>query len=232
MFYYYQIRNHHYKTEAVPLVLCPLCRTAGAMRMSVQQKYYWMVGPVAPSSKYAIAWCENCNNYIPKVKWTDDMDNAYQALKVGLHTPRRLYRGLLVFPIVVAAFIGVILLVINISDARHKNNAALVKEAVMHPHPGDIFQVLQSNGSVYDYTYYKVSRAEGDQIYLLPSIVHKKDTKKWDNVPVQKSDYATEEKLFSIARSAADDMFQTDGEHPEYNMIYGVYKDGELTKKY
>lgn len=232
MFYYYQIRNHHYKTETVPLVICPLCHTAGFMHMSVQQKYYWMIGPMAPSSKYAIAWCEHCNNYIAKVKWTNDMDNAYQLLKVGLHTPRRLYRGLFVFPLAIAAFIGIIMLVINLTDNHHANNAAAVKEAIAHPHTGDIFQILQSDGTHINYTYYKVTSAEGDKVSLSPSTVHKADMNGWDNVPLEANAYQPHEESFSISESAKDDMFLLQGDHPEYNMVYGVYKDGELIKKY
>ncbi|RYY25635.1 MAG: hypothetical protein EOP41_05080, partial [Sphingobacteriaceae bacterium] len=74
MFFYYQVRTHHYKTEAVPQLACPVCTVAGQLHISILQKYMWVLGPVAPSAKYAIAYCENCGNYVPKVKWTDEMD--------------------------------------------------------------------------------------------------------------------------------------------------------------
>ncbi len=191
-----------------------------------------MIGPMMPSSKYAIAWCEHCNNYIPKVKWTDEMDIAYGALKQGLQTPGRLYRGLFVFPLAVAAFVGALFLLINLTDNRQKNKAATVKEAIAHPQAGDIFQVLRSDGSRTDYTYYKVSRTNGDSVYLKPSTVHKSNTKEWDNVPAEESDYQPQEMAFSISQSAKEDMFLSKGEHPEYDMVWGVWKEGKLIKKY
>lgn len=191
-----------------------------------------MIGPMMPSSKYAIAWCEHCNQYIPKVKWTDEMDIAYQALKHGLKTPRRMYRGLLFIPLGVAAFIGIISLIISLVDNRHKSNAAAVTKAIAHPHPGDIFQILRSNGSQVVYTYFKVSHTNGDSIYLKPSTVQKSDSKDWDDVPVKESDYQTGEASFSISQSAKNDMFLEEGEHKEYDMVWGVWSDGKLTKKY
>ena len=232
MIYYYQVRNHHYKTEKVPLVICPLCRTAGDVHMSIQQKYIWMLGPMAPSSKYAIAYCEHCGNYIPKVKWTNDMDIVYQPLKKGLVTPRRLYRGLWVFPLVVAAFVGIILLVISITDGRQRSNAAAVKEAIANPHPGDVFQVIRNRSNTLDYTYLKVTRSNGDSLYLLPSNVHLTDRKGWNDVPTEASAYEAQPMVFSLSKSAAEEMF-TYGDMPaEYNMVYGVWKNGELIKKY
>lgn len=232
MFYYYQIRNHHYKTEHLPLLLCPLCRTAGGMNMSIQQKYYWMIGPMSPSSKYAIAWCEHCGNYIPKVKWTDEMDAFYVKLKKGLITPRRLYRGLWVMPLVIAAFVGAIFLVINISNSRREGHAAVVKEAILHPHPGDIFQVIHSENGTASYTYFKVDHNDGDKLYLLPCSVQKPDMKEWDNVPADAAAYVQPPLAVSIAQAADNDMFTYGKNGTEYGIVYGVWKDGELIKKY
>lgn len=232
MFYYYQIRNHHYKTEKLPLILCPLCRTAGGMNMSIQQKYYWMIGPMSPSAKYAIAWCEHCGNYIPKVKWTDEMDAFYVNLKRDLTTPRRLYRGLWVMPLLIITFIGIIFLVINLTDSRQKSNAVAVKEAILHPHPGDIFQVIHSGGGTATYTYFKVDHSDGDDLYLLPSSVQKPDMNGWDDVPTEKGAYTGQPLLVSIARSGADDMFSYGADNHDYGIVYGVWKDGQLTKKY
>ena len=233
MFYYYQLRNHHYKTESLPLILCPLCLSAGGISMSIQQKYYWMIGPMAPSSKYAIAWCEHCNNYIPNVKWTDEMDLFYTRLKRDLQTPRRLYRGLWVMPLVLVAFIGTILLVINISNSRHQSRAAAVTEAIQHPQKGDIFQVIRSSGgNTTVYTYFRVDHIEGDNLYLIPSTVQKPDMEAWDDVPTEAAAYTQPPLIVSISKTGDGDMFTYGEDGRDYGIVYGVLKNGELIKKY
>lgn len=232
MFYYYQLRNHHYKTETLPLLLCPLCLTAGNMHMSIQQKYYWMIGPMAPSSKYAIAWCEHCGNYIPKVKWTDEMDTFYVRLKRDFTTPRRLYRGLWVMPLIVAAFIIILFLSFNISNSRQRNHAAAVTDAILHPHPGDIFQIIHSKGNTPIYTYFKVDHTNGDSLYLLPSDVEKPDMKEWDDVPTESGAYGQPPIVVSISQTGADDKFTYGKDNHDYGIVYGVWKDGKLIKKY
>lgn len=233
MFYYYQLRNHHYKTESLPLILCPLCLHAGSVSMSLMQKYYWMIGPVTPSSKYAIAWCEHCGNYIPKVKWSDEMDLFYNYLKKGIKTPSRLYRGLWVVPLVLAAFIGTLFLVFNISDSRQKDRAATVTEAVMHPQRGDIFQVItNSAGNTAVYTYFKVDHSDGGSLYLLPCTVQRTDMKEWDDVPAEADAYTPPLLVVSLSKTGDGDMFTYGSNGRNYGIVYGVWKEGKLTKKY
>lgn len=233
MFYYYQIRTHHYKTEAVPAVTCPLCKTTGGLSMDLQQKYTWMVGPWAPSLKYAIAQCSHCENLIPRVKWTDEMDEAFQRFKKGLKTPARFYRGLWVFPLILAAFAGAIFLVAGISNNRQKHNAASVKQSILSATPGQVFQVINSSNGQASYMYFKVERSEGDSLYLLPSVTQRVDMVGWDEVPVEPAAYRSQAIVVSKSRSASEDLFLFDSAGvPHYGMVYGVFKDGELTKKY
>jgi hypothetical protein len=233
MIYYYQIRNHHYKTEPVPQVTCPLCNTTGGMSMSIQQKYVWMIGPMAPSARYAIAQCTHCENLIPKVKWTDEMDAAYQLLKRDITTPRRLYRGMIVLPLLLIAFIGAILFTISSSAGRQKNHAAAVKEGIRHPSPGSIFQVIHSAGGNSYYTYFKVARSDSDSLYLLPAHVQKTDMTDWDKVPTEAGAYEQQPLAVSISKTSSDDMFTYGSSNaPEYGIIYGIWKNGELIKKY
>ena len=234
MFYYYQIRNHHYKTEAVPNVSCPLCQASGHLHMSILQKYTWMAGPMAPSSKYAIAWCENCDKYIPKVKWTDEMDTAYVQLKQGLKTPARLYRGLWVMPLLIVALIGSVLLFVKISSGRQKKNQNFVLDATLQPRPGDIFQINHSIGQSTYYTYYKVVRASTDSVYIQEAVDQPADIKAWDNIPTEAAAYEPEQIAFSLAKiKSMDGMFsrEEDGT-PVYGLVWGVWRDGELHKKY
>ncbi len=194
-----------------------------------------MIGPMSPSSKYAIAWCAHCNNYIPKVKWTDEMDIFFTRLKRDIKTPRRLYRGLWVMPLILVAFVGTILLVINISNSNHQSRAAAVKEAVLHPHPGDIFQVIQSGGNSNNsavYTYFKVDHADGDNLYLIPSTVQKPDMTDWDNVPTEAGAYTKPPLVISLSKTDDGDMFTYGDNGREYGIVYGVWKNGELIKKY
>ncbi|WP_462264558.1 hypothetical protein [Mucilaginibacter sp.] len=235
MFYYYQIRRHHHKTEAVPYVTCPVCHTDGYLHMSILQKYRWQLGPIAPSGKYAIAWCEHCGNYIPKVKWTDAMDQAFRKMKQGLKTPLRLYRGLVVYPLVIAAVVGIALLVFKVKDHKQQGNQALVKDAILHPHQGDIFQITHTDGTNTYYTYFKVASTRGDSVYFYPSKVRVTDVKNmkaWDNIPTAGSDYETRPIGFSISAAKESDMFTYATQPVQYGMVWSLYRDGTLYKKY
>lgn len=233
MIYYYQLRNLHHKTAAIPRVTCPLCNTTGGLSMSIQQKYVWMIGPMAPSAKYAIAQCAHCEQLIPKVKWTDEMDAAYQLQKKDVKTPRRLYQGIIVMPLLLIGFIGAILLTVRSRSNRQKKQASAVKEAILHPAPGNIFQVIHSAGGSTYYTYFKVQGSAGDSLYLLPSNVQKSDMTNWDNVPTGTDAYERQPLTVSISKSGNDDMFTYGSRNaPEYGIIYGIWKNGELIKKY
>lgn len=235
MFYYYQVRNHHYKTQAVPQVSCPLCGTQGQLHMSILQKYTWMIGPMAPSARYAIAWCQHCNQYIPKVRWTDEMDAAYMGLKQGLKTPARLYRGLWVMPLVVVAFIATIFFITSISKGRQQKNQAFVQEATLQPRPGDIFQIIQSMGGSAYHTYYKVARTTTDSVYVQESTRrYDSNVKEWDNIPTEAVEYEPEQTAFSLEKiKTMDGMFsqEEDGTYIS-GIVWGVWRNGELHKKY
>ncbi|RYY54338.1 MAG: hypothetical protein EOO09_14780 [Chitinophagaceae bacterium] len=234
MFIYYQIRNHHYRTEAVPAVTCPLCNHRGRMQMSILQKYTWLAGPMAPSAKYAIAWCENCNQYIPRVKWTDEMDTTYVQLKQGLRTPARLYRGLWVLPLLLVLLVGGILAAISISSGNSRANQAFVLDATLHPKPGDIFQVTHSAGQENFYTWYKVSRITADSVYMQEAKEHAVELNDLDDIPATASDFQSSEKSFSLAETRSlDGMFAKDENGQRaFDLVFGVWRDGKLHKKY
>ena len=234
MVYYYQIRNYHHKTEAVPAITCPLCNERGQMQMSILQKYTWMIGPMVPSAKYAIAWCEHCNQYIPRVKWTEEMDERYVQLKKGLKTPARLYRGLWVMPLLLAALIGGILLAVSISTGRHESNQAYVLQATLQPQVGDIFQVNHSQGQSTYFTYYKVTRTGTDSVYVQEATEHPADMEDWDDIPTSPGAYSTSIKSFSLATiKSMDGMFSMEENGtPAFGLVFGVWRDGKLHKKY
>ena len=235
MFFYYQIRNHHHKTEPVPQLTCPVCHTTGQVQMSIMQKYAWVLGPIAPSGKFAMAFCEQCNNYIPAVKWTDEMDSVFQNLKKDVKTPRRLYRGLIVFPLAVALLIGAIVVFSKVKSNKQQGNQTLVKEAIAHPRKGDIFQINQSDGTNTNYTYFKVADVRGDSVYIYPSTVHLTDMgdmKQWDEIPVADDAYEKTPIGFSISQAQTSDMFMYNTQPAQYGIVWSLYRDGQLYKKY
>ena len=232
MFFYYQVRTHHHKTEVLPHLACPLCHEAGQLNISVLQKYMWVLGPVAPSGKYAVAFCEHCNQYIPKVRWTDEMDREFNNLKKDVKTPGRLYRGLLVFPLAVAAIIGVTLLFVKTKNNKQQNNQALVKEAIAHPRVGDIFQITHTDGTKADYTYFKVVSTSRDSVYVKPGKAHLKDVKNWDDIPVEDNAYEAQPVGFSMKDTKTTDMFKYATEPVQYGLVWSLYRDGQLYKKY
>lgn len=235
MFLYYQVRTHHYKTEAVRQVICPVCNTGGHLQMSIMQKYMWTLGPVAPSSKYAVAFCGHCNHYVPKVKWTDEMDSSFRTLKQGLKTPGRLYRGLLVFPLMIALVVGIALFFIKTDHQKQQNNQVLIKEAISKPRKGDIFQITHTDGTHTYYTYFRVAGSRGDSIYFNPSKVQITDIKKmkeWDEVPLTNGAYEQGQIGFSISQSQAADMFTYVSQPVQYGLVWSLYRNGHLYKKF
>ena len=189
---------------------------------------------MAPSARYAIAWCENCNQYIPKVRWTDDMDTAYVHLKQGLKTPARLYRGLWVMPLLIVALVGGVFLFISLSSGRQKKAQAFVQEATLQPQVGDIFQINHSMGQSTYYTYYKVARTTTDSVYVQESTEHPTDMKDWDNIPTDATAYETKQTAYSLDKiKSMDGMFsQEENGVPAYGLVWGIWRNGELHKKY
>jgi hypothetical protein len=192
----------------------------------------WVLGPISPSFKYAIAYCENCSNYIPKVKWTNEMDSSYQSLKQGLATPARLYRGLIVFPLTVLLVIITAMLFVKYGNAKKQDNTTLINDAIVHPHHGDIFQITHTDGTNVYYTYFRVAGSKGDSIYFNPSKVHLKDIKAWDDIPTNNSAYEPQQVGFSIKESQAKNMFVYNTQPIQYGMVWSLWKDGKLYKKY
>lgn len=108
MLFFYQIRSLHHSTTACPVLYCPLCGKSGGVEIGVYQKYAWAFFPMWPEHKYGTASCTHCQHSIPNQKWTDSMEQRYYQLKAQTHTPLSLWRGLIINPLLLLAFLGIV----------------------------------------------------------------------------------------------------------------------------
>jgi len=125
-----------------------------------------------------------------------------------------------------------VILFVKIGQGKKENNQAFVKNAIIHPKAGDIFQITYTDGTNADYTYYKVARSTRDSIYLNPGKTHLKSTEQWDKIPIGSDAYEASSVGFSIKQSQDSDMFTFPTNPPHYGMVWSLYRDGKLYKKY
>jgi hypothetical protein len=72
-------------------------------------------------------------------------------------------------------------------------------------------------------------------VYVNPSNRHftnPKDMKKWDEIPTEADAFEPEQLAFSISATQKTDMFTYATQPIEYGMVWSLYRDGTLYKKY
>ena len=174
MFIIYQIRSLEHTRKHYPGLACPLANGGGdGVTIVVLQRYVWWLGPMMPSMKYGVAFCDN-GDKIPVAKWTPEITAKYKELKATTKTPLRLWRGMIVIP----AFILVLALVAQIAIRTRASDDKELTEHVNNPQPGDIFYantggtlVRNENSATTTndvYGLFKVIKIDGDSIYLAP----------------------------------------------------------------
>ncbi|WP_129718226.1 hypothetical protein [Pedobacter sp. SYP-B3415] len=178
MIFIYQIRSLEHKTEACPDLMCPMCSQQGGVHITVRQRYVWWLGPMLPSGKYGIAWCERCGDRILGVKWSPELTRRYKEIRSTTKTPLRLWRGM----IVIFSLFAAIVLAALFFGSRHQAKAAAdekeKQEYITNPAPGDIYRA-NNGGRMYKidetsattvdniYALYKVVRVSGDSVFVV-----------------------------------------------------------------
>ncbi|MBS0027139.1 hypothetical protein ACTJJ0_11420 [Chitinophaga sp. 22321] len=172
MFIIYQIRSLEHTRKHYPGLACPLANGGGnGVTIVVLQRYVWWLGPMMPSMKYGVAFCDN-GDKIPVAKWTPEITAKYKELKATTKTPLRLWRGMIVIP----AIFLVLVLVAQIAKRTKANDDKEFTEYVNHPQAGDIFYantggtLVRSENSATTtndvYALFKVIKIDGDSIFL------------------------------------------------------------------
>lgn len=170
----YQIRSMEHTRKHYPDLACPAANGGGTgVTVAVLQRYIWFVGPMMPSLKYGVAFCDN-GERIPASKWTPEITAKYKELKAGTRTPLRLWRGLIVIP----SFILVLALFARITKFKKDRGDKEVAALVADPKVGDIFYANNGGRLVVDgnsaratddvYALFKVTNISGDSIYVVP----------------------------------------------------------------
>lgn len=172
MFIVYQIRSVEHTRKHYPGLACPQANGGGeGVTIAVLQRYIWFVGPMMPSLKYGVAFCDN-GEKIPAAKWTPEITAKYKELKATTKTPLRMWRGLIVIP----SFILVLAVVAQFTKNMKSNSDKELAAYVADPHPGDIFYastggtLVRSENSATTtnnvYALFKVIKIDGDNIVL------------------------------------------------------------------
>jgi hypothetical protein len=172
MFIVYQIRSLEHTRQHYPELACPQANGGGqGVTIVVLQRYVWFVGPMMPSLKYGVAFCDN-GERIPAAKWTPDITAKYKALKATTKTPLRLWRGMIVIPAFILVLAVVAQFTKNMKASSDKELAAYIAD----PHPGDIFYASTGGTLVRNensatttnnvYALFKVIKIDGDNIFV------------------------------------------------------------------
>lgn len=133
---------------------CPHCGTMLSVQVFVFQKYahiFWI--PAFPIGKTGGSNCSHCKQTLKPKEMPQDLKLSYDSLRSRSKTPFWTFSGLAIFALLVGW---------GIFAARQ--SAAANAKMILAPQAGDIYEVKQGPGS---YTLYKVSRVEGDSVYIL-----------------------------------------------------------------
>ncbi|MBO9728375.1 MAG: hypothetical protein J7623_07020 [Chitinophaga sp.] len=170
----YQIRSMEHTRKHYPDLACPAANGGGTgVTIAVLQRYLWFFGPMMPTLKFGVAFCDN-GERIPASKWTPEITAKYKELKAGTRTPLRLWRGMIVIP----SFILVLALFARIAKFKKDRSDKEVAGYVADPKPGDIYYANNGGTLVIDgnsatstndvYALYKVKDIQGDSIFVIP----------------------------------------------------------------
>ncbi|SHG97807.1 hypothetical protein [Pedobacter caeni] len=173
MIFIYQVRTLPHKVVPCPELNCPLCGARGGIELAIFQKYAWFLMPMWPEHKYGMACCLRCDQKIPNLKWTDELEQSYYRLKKEIKTPLSLWRGLLINPLLFAAFIGLIAGIVFLLAKGNKRsqieNKALLSEYITAPKTGDLYRVallITEPSPSYNYTYFRYMSLSADTLFV------------------------------------------------------------------
>jgi len=173
MIFFYQIRTLTHQVTPCPDLTCPLCGSREGVEIGIYQKYAWMLMPMWPEHKFGMAACRNCDLTIPNLKWTDALEERYYQLKEETRTPLSLWRGILINPLLLLTFAGVIggLVFLLAGRKKHKDaeDKVLLAKYIAAPKIGDLYRTMvYINGANpgFNYTYFRYAGTSGDTLFV------------------------------------------------------------------
>ncbi|NLR59177.1 hypothetical protein HGH93_13765 [Chitinophaga polysaccharea] len=206
MFIIYEIRTQEHKTVAHPEVTCPLCQQQGGVHIAIRQRYIWWLGPICPTRKFGIAWCERCDEKIPNVKWSKPLEQAYRNDRSSVKTPLRLWRGMLV----IGGLLATLSVVAMVKTKIRAVDTSAQTEYFAHPQVGDIYYAHtggelkvegNSASSVNEvYALFKVVKVDGDSVFVVQgngsrvstagNIINEYTSGFWDDIEKETTAYS------------------------------------------
>lgn len=173
MIFFYQIRTLLHQVTACADLTCPLCGSRGGVEIGIYQKYAWMIMPMWPEHKFGMASCTRCDHIIPNLSWTDDLEQRYYQLKAETRTPLKLWRGILINPLLLLTFAGMIgglvFLLAGKNKQRQTEDKVLLAKYIAAPKAGDLYRTMvYKNGATpgFDYTYFRYAGISGDTLFV------------------------------------------------------------------
>lgn len=189
--------------------------------------------PMWPAGKYGMATCNNCNQKIPAVKWTDEIEARYLLLKKNVKAPSRLWRGLFVVPLLFAAFLSIVVWVVTSGSNSYKGSKnsemAHLKEYLAKPKEHDLYRVMTISNNQIAYTYLKYASVSGDTLFVYPMKEKVSGFNQWGKLNENAPDAFTNEKI-PVNQPALLKQLESWTMQPVAIPItlYGIIRDGQF----
>ncbi len=234
MIFIYQLRTLTHTTLDCPDITCPLCKHTGLVRLSIQQRYVWFIGPIVPSRKFGIAYCGSCGNQIPAIKWTNELVHKYNTAKAAVKTPLRLWRGMVVLPLICALVVIAGSFLLSLKSNDQQKRAATVQEYTLHPAAGDLYQIIVPGKDGTSFcSYARYQRTSGDTLFVVLNRKLVPYNQNWEGLDTESADaFDVHEVPVSRALMEQNAILSVVG-HPGMAMtVWAIKRDGHLVKKY
>jgi hypothetical protein len=214
MFVVYEISTYTFPVRPLPNTSCPKCQQANSLEIIFQKDYMGLplLGPGMPlflTLRTASLNCTSCHQLISLTDETEEIKEATKKLKRRTYSPLKQYRALLIL-LSVFVFIAIAGKISTYGAQKEKENFEALKS---NPVVGDKYYVLLLNNNKLDNTVFKLTRMEGDTLWMLKNKVNKEgncyEDKFWDSFSLSENSFEVKQIAYSKSQLLRDIQLQT-----------------------
>jgi hypothetical protein len=214
MFVVYEISTYTFPVRPLPDVRCPKCQQANALKIIFQKDYMGLplLGPGMPlflTLRTASLDCTSCHQPVSLADETDEIKEAIKKLMKRTYSPLKQYRALL---ILLSVFVSILIAgkISTYGAQKEKENFEALRN---NPVVGDKYYVLLLKNNKLDNTVFKLTRIDGDTLWMLKNKANKEgncyEDKFWDSFSLSENSFEAEQIAYSKSKLLKDVQLQT-----------------------